>query len=792
MKKLTLLIMLCFPSMISAQLWTGILPSSNAMDWTGAGVVGGIPSALWTQCGPTIAAYTGTAAAINTAITSCGTNQFVQLGIGTFNLSTAITFGGKSNTVLRGSGSNLTFITFSAAVSVNCNGFTGALGMCGTDGTYFNSAPLGNWTAGYAQGSNQITVSNTTGIVANSTIVVINQCDDGYSGHPCAGTAVDNGDYFNCGDAFTISPTLGCSFNGPNSGNGTTHRYQTEMSLVTNIAGSVLTLAQPLRHPQWASARSPEIWILTSPITNSGIENLSLDFAGTSVSGIRIVDAYNVWIKRVRIINAFDQAIFPLEASHVSIVDNYIYNARLNGSDSSCLAVTVVADLLYQNNICQQARYPIFFEGPAVGTVSGYNYINGNTPITNTMGSSFRGHANGDDYGLFEGNETGNDYCEDYHGSNLMNTDYRNHFTGWLSIPATPQTYQTDAILVDAYCRYHNSIANVLGTPGYHTNYQDSANQQQTANFQSIYLIGSGNSGVSPAVPNDAVALKTLFRWGNWDNVSSGVGIRWCGTSSNTGWASICGSVSEVPTGANCTTCAYPIPVPTKGDTGSALPASFYLSSRPSWFPLTTPWPPIGPDVTSGNIGQCSGTLNTVGQFNGMASLTNAICGNHGITASAWGGHVNAIPAMTCALVTMGMPPDGSGGALAFDPAICYPTTPVVTPPPAPCPTCFVAVPPTVPPVPITNISVSPKRTYVTTKGCSQDGITYNLLCPFRIFCTGCTLSTLVTLDGKTVAGIFKPGEIDVNVPMSMLPTPTVETTHKFDLTNPPNAVVLP
>ena len=75
----------------------------------------------------------------------------------------------------------------------------------------------------------------------------------------------------------------------------------------------------------------------------------------------------------------------------------------------------------------------------------------------------------------------------------------------------------------------------------------------------------------------------------------------------------------------------------------------------------------IGGEITGGNVGQCSGTLNTVGQFNGMPALTNAQCGGHGITASAYGGHVNAIPAMQCALGQMGMPPDGSGSALAFD-----------------------------------------------------------------------------------------------------------------------------
>src|SRR6266571_2475923 len=36
------------------------------------------------------------------------------------------------------------------------------------------------------------------------------------------------------------------------------------------------------------------------------------------------------------------------------------------------------------------------------------------------------------------------------------------------------------------------------------------------------------------------------------------------------------------------------------------LPASFYLSAKPSWWG-TMPWPAIGPDVTGGNIANVGG-----------------------------------------------------------------------------------------------------------------------------------------------------------------------------------------
>ena len=86
---LFLLILLVCPGFSQAQqLWSGIISPSRAIDWTQAGVVGGIPDANWAQCGSTITPSTGTAATINTQIAGCPANTYVLLGPGTFNLST--------------------------------------------------------------------------------------------------------------------------------------------------------------------------------------------------------------------------------------------------------------------------------------------------------------------------------------------------------------------------------------------------------------------------------------------------------------------------------------------------------------------------------------------------------------------------------------------------------------------------------------------------------------------------------------------------------------------------------
>jgi hypothetical protein len=96
----------------------------------------------------------------------------------------------------------------------------------------------------------------------------------------------------------------------------------------------------------------------------------------------------------------------------------------------------------------------------------------------------------------------------------------------------------------------------------------------------------------------------------------------------------------------------------------------------------------------------------------------------------------------------------------------------------------FAAIPvPTV--SPLTISSIVPTQSYVSTKGCSQDGLTWNVNCPVRLLCGGCNATTLTTFDGNSVTGTFKTGEIDVNIPLSFLPVPTVATQHVFVLSNP-------
>lgn len=670
------LTILFLPALSHAQAWSGIINSTRAVDWSLVGTVPGrpglLPDSSWTQCGPTINTPT-TAAAITSAIGSCGANQYVQLGAGTFNLSDCIQFPTTGHQALRGMGANSTFLAFSGNAS--CSG--DLIQAYSSDGTY-RGQPRGtevvyNWTSGFAQGATQIVLSSVTGIVPNQTVVLLTQCDTGFTGSDCTGGGpTDNNGYFECAQPWT-STGVGCnvageSADGPSWRAGSDWTQEFKMVTAINQGGcgaTCVTITPPLHHPNWSSGQNPQATVIQF-LVQVGVENLSINGSAISGSGIGYQNCYECWVSGIRVVNVSTWSIQGFQVVNSLFQNSYFFGNPTNYGDNTGVHIQGGNNLV-QNNICQQVHLCYLADGPDEGTVVAYNFsINQQTPSSNMWFSAGPHGGPSNDFRLYEGNAWTRIVDDDDHGGHLNMTTFRNFIWGWESCAngqcggATAKDSATDVIDHEYGTRYAADIANVLGTPGFHNTYFDNGR----FGAQVVYEFG----GAYGSQPFDALTQSTSLFWGNYDVVTGNV--RWCGNSSDTGWVAVCGSTSEVPTGAP----TYPNSVPTLGDTGAgqgALPASFYLPSKPSWFGSSS-WPPIGPDVSSGNVGQCSGALNVAGQFDGLAALSNAQCGSHGFTAGAWGGHVNAIPAMSCYLNIMGGVPDGTGSALSFNASACY------------------------------------------------------------------------------------------------------------------------
>lgn len=597
------------------------------MDWSTAGA--GTIAARTTQCGSTISSYTGTAATINTAIASCTAGQHVKLGAGTFNLSTGILFNAKDSVTLRGAGADQTFLVFTGVDA--CSGKYASICIVNGDPNYSgNPHNTANWTTGYAKGTTQVTLSSTTNLSVGS-LIILDQLND---------PLVDPVGPWNCG---TDPAAVGICCSSCGTTIGRSLRGQQQVTRVTAINGSVVTIADPLYMVNWRTGQSPgAYWSSATAITGVGVEDLSVDHtnSGDGTIGIVFYNATQSWVKGVRSIQSDRAHVQLFQSAHNTIRDSYFYGTRSAVTQSYGVEAQTTSGDLLENNIGQYITATFIYAG-ANGIVSAYNYsINDYFSNPNWMQAAYYMHGPGDNFLLMEGNIGSGLILDNIHGTANFITGFRNRWNGW----ELGKTAQTVALHNYSFSRYTNAIGNILGQGSYHTGYQNDPTTGGTCSLAVYALNWGGNCVADPGgVPNDIRVSETLFRWGNYDTVNNAV--RWVS--------------GEVPT----TDPYYPNSVP-----GSqTLPNSFYLSSKPSWFGSIT-WPAIGPDISSGNVGQCSG-----GTMSRVQALSAGQCAGGGsLTANVAAGHVYAIPAMVCYLNTMGGAADGSGGPYTFNASTCY------------------------------------------------------------------------------------------------------------------------
>ena len=586
--------------------------------------------------------------AIQNALASCdATHNVVNLPAGTYYVA-GWTYAPQGHQVVRGAGPNGTYIYTTS--QAGCAGSFSNVCMISSTPTYAQSSvvlPGGSnqcsWTAGYAQGTTSITLNSCGGPPPLNQTIILDQQND---------TADNGGDYI-CDD--TIS---GCTLKAQGSGNPSgrvggsftiTHGQQ-QVVYVTSVSGSgsgpyTVTISPGVYFNNIRAGQSPGAW-WPGFVQNDGIENLTLDYSLNTGSayGLTMYNCYQCWVKNIRSMWGRRDHVYVSQSAKDVVRDSYFYQGQTHESSSYVIEPAESSDVLVENNIFQQITNPVTFNQGS-GWVFGYNFSVDNVVGGSYMQGSYVGHNSGAGMNLFEGNNFNSLLCDATWGSTTLTTYYRNMVPGWES----GYTYQTIPIDADSYCRAFNIIGNVLGQPGFHTIYESyapSTNGGSTAFSSSIYGLswtnngGLGNCTSPPSC--DTLVRSTLMRWGNYDVVNGAV--QWNSTESSPGAVAF---INAQSTPAN-----------------HILPASFYLSGRPTWW-RSMPFPAIGPDVSAGALGICTGT------YSGAMSTGSGLCVG-GTLSSAWAGHANAIPAQDCFLNVMQGPPDGTGGVLNFDASACY------------------------------------------------------------------------------------------------------------------------
>jgi len=549
MKSFSLAGCLVLLTAMAAHAQPPIISPARSIDWSGAGVVDGIPdrTSICATLSPGVAADDITA-----AIAACPPGQVVKLNPGTYNLLTGVRFNGTNNVTLRGSGPDKTLLKF--ATSDPCMGQGGDICVNGTTLSYYIGDPtyVADWTAGYAKGNTQLTLSDTTGLSVGM-FIVLDQLND----------ESDTGGVLVCSVPST------CADEGPGDA-GRPNREQEQFVRVVAINGNTVTITPGLHMPNWRSSQSPQaFWGLpSSTISGAGVEDLSLDHtdAVDGKSGIYFIFAFNSWVRNVKSVRANRNHVWLYESAHITIRDSYFYATQNAASESYGIEEYMTSDNLIENNILHHIAVPMQTNSGS-GSVFGYNYSFDDfyeVSPTWQQASSYL-HGAGTDMVLHEGNEgTGLD-GDDVHGSHNFVTAFRNYYIGW----EQGKFEQTNPIKLYTFNRYMNVVGNVLGKVGYHNNYQ--WNVSGLGEETSIYSLGSATLD-SPA---DLLVATTLLRWGNYDTV--------------TGLSRFV--ATEVPSGIGL----FANPVPNNRN----LPASMYHQGKPNWWGSNR-WPAIGPDVSGG------------------------------------------------------------------------------------------------------------------------------------------------------------------------------------------------
>jgi hypothetical protein len=653
------------------QQWSTFLDSSRAVDWTSAGFT--IPS-YTTNCAkqPALTPNSTSAAAANStaiqsALASCdATHNVVNIPAGTYYVA-GWTYGSQGKQVVRGAGPTSTTVIVTA--EVGCAGLSHGICMIDANPAYDGSSwimpPSGtqqcSWTAGYAKGSTTITLSGCGGAPPLNKTIILDQAND----------MSDTGGVFICDATLSGCTTEAGDYDGRLI-NGVTHSLQQVVYTtgVTSLGGGSysVTITPGVYANSIRSAQSPGAW-WPGFVQNDGIENMTVDGSSVSDGTMAMYDCYQCWARNMRFLNGGRNHILVMQSAQNVIRDSYFYGAQGSASQSYGVEFEISSGTLVENNIFQQATIPIMF-GQGTGHVIDYNY----SIYSNYAGSSFQspyfGHSGGNQMVLWEGNNFLGIWTDDVHGSTATGTFFRNMLHGWQN----GKTDYTFPVGLRAFHRANNVVGNVIGHPGYHNTYESYATSasggvnSNTAST-SIYELGwsdySGIAVCNPPVACDPLARSTLMRWGNYDTVTAGT--KWDATEASPA------AVTYV--NANFTSSYF-------GSLAHSLPASLYYTSKPSWWPSTKAWPPVGPDVSTGNLGICTGT------YVGSQATASSQC-TGGSLSSAWAAHVNSIPAQDCYLSVMNGPPDGTGSALNFDAGACYGTptsggTGTTTPPPSP------------------------------------------------------------------------------------------------------------
>lgn len=580
-----------------AQSWSSILTSTQAINWSNSGV-GGIP-ARTTNCASLTSS--ATLSQINSALSSCPSGETVYLAAGTYSINGSINI--PSNVTLRGAGANQTIL--------NATGTGGGdVVSMGTGGPSYNPVSI---TGGATNGSTSLTLSSAAGITTSSYLVI---------------TETNNPAFVN-----STGSEGACTWcDGSWTSNGSLARGQ--IVQVTAVSGSTVTISPGL---YGAYTQNPVAVPFNMAVQYAGVEDLQVYSNNTGYdASFGMSECAYCWIKGVESNYTDGDQAEVYWGYRDEIRDSYFSNAYLHtpGTHDSCIQIALkTSATLVENNIVERGHESVILEWGAAGNVISYNYTEGEFDNSSTSvvigGIDF--HGAHPQYNLLEGNMVTEIYGDSVWGTSSQMTAYRNWvvgtnmictpYSGRGTIACGTQGFQAARAMDMSYLTtLNNYVGNVVGSK-----------QMQSLIAYGDDTMGQVASVEYPATRSyDADAYGWSFGYGEASDDGSGTGCDGttgpCHLAGTSATDFITGNYNNI--GAAVSWAAATL----------TLPASFYLTSKPSWWG-SIPFPATGPDVTGGN---------------------------------GPGGHSYGNPAYQCFVNVMHGTDGGAGGPYSFNANTCY------------------------------------------------------------------------------------------------------------------------
>jgi hypothetical protein len=517
----------------SIPLTVGFLAADRGIDWSAAGIPGGIPNRSVVYATIDATKYgdgnTDATAAIQSAIDHCPENQVVYLPPGTYKTSGTIHL--ESLKTLRGAGPGETVISFESDWGRSMLDMRG-LFYWDITGLHRSSVITG----GGVKGSMQLTLDNI-GTISVGDILLIDELNDPDLVDPVGFEGL-------------------CNYCGREDGT----RARGQIVEVTGVNGSTVNINLPL---YWTldPSLSPQATLVDADamVRWAGIEDLTITEPQPVVDYLIEMDgAQYCWLKNIEVQRVNQRGVWLIESLQNEIRESYFHDA-INGFGRS-YGYGVLTDLyssanLIEDNILRSLDGGFLMAaGGASGNVFAYNYMIDSRfdDAWWLTASPAISHAPHPSMNLWEGNIGVQAAADFIHGSSSHNTLFRCRFTGWQEPGITSNN---NAVELQYKTTFMNVIGCVLGTPGWSDTYESAYPASGESTLRNIWRLGYGG----PSWAGDTNVKATLIRHRNFDYVTRSTDVD-----------------------------------PSFGDT--LLPPSLYLAAKPSWWG-NLPWPPIGPDV---------------------------------------------------------------------------------------------------------------------------------------------------------------------------------------------------